>query len=512
MSADFEGALPPYLEKIRLGIESEEPAPELIKAGFAELLAAFPGLNAQKMEQYLDRDEKTIAGWMRSGSGLKLRHVTQLRDLVLDLKRRAILDAPDVCPVREDLVAPEPSIRFEVGLPPVWDSTLYSAFDQLLFSRGIAAKFGFLRDWSEDAFTVLENKGFDVLIHNRFLLTTARKAKAHLDLRMSHPLYVYRGQFVFARRSFVEQCQKQLKEGPVKKELRGFLADLHPYALFGPTLKFPQLSPEARKALLERARPAYMPRTDHELVFMKLYDIAFGPGTWSKRRMDARQSFETEPKLSQETPNNERPTTVSALFGGFRDGDYDLFCGGIPLLWKFAREDNVEPPFLTICDPHELSIQSLNGLIVPKSTLEDRQSELDQLALAFYTGIRFLREWYQSISIPQLGEVPYGPIGAKEHLLHMARVSINETRMQLLESESITDDFLFLPQVESGAEEERSERFVGRDPTELAWAWTRLMMRYVDFFYHPSQVNNTRLRQETQEYAIDIENLDSGDG
>ena len=414
------------------------------------------------------------------------------------------IDLDDIAHVSESLARPAPE-RIRIGIPATWDAAIYIAHQPLLFANGIDCEFDVLPGWDADPLEHLVDGRYDALIHNRFLLASARQANRNIEVRMTAPLYAYRGQFIFVRRDFVQQViQEDVSNDDERVLLESFL-DEH-YNITEATLGFPRLmDTKCRSRILksDKARFAYVPGTDLEEALKQLWDSASQEGeladsqpsvdgqskdrqTWLERDW----KIDDCRKLCLSARNNDSPNNLlSILYDGFKnEGKYNVFCGGLYHLWDLARHPEIHGKcqYLTISDPKERDTPSLNGIIALEDTALSKGDALDKVAASFYAGARLTKDWYQSIRLTD-GDIVRGGTMQKFNSLHLRNIFNFATTA--------------LP-VSPNDEEET------RIPTiQEVWAWARLMFRYVDFFTSPKEANAASVEPEARVFATSVAKL-----
>lgn len=348
-------------------------------------------------------------------------------------------------------------IKLQMGVVSIWDCLLYTAFQDIGFVFGVTPEFERFDDWGHGPLHELQLGTRDALIHNYFLLEAAKRGRRQTSLVMTHPLFVFRGQFIFVSRRHLQHTIQTCSPDNVKARLQALAGET--YRSFGDEIDFPRLEPgrgaeavdqSALRALIEHARFAYAVGTDLELAVEQLHVIADVDAT------DRLLAFRGQPWMTMPS---------EAVLKLFEDGQVDILCGGLAYYWYFAsRHSGALSDGITIIDPHELDIPSLNGIIAPLGS--EGSEELDSLARAFYAGA--------SLFANHLRTYKKDPI-SREFIRHTFR---------------LID--LQLPNLFQIVSEDRDE-------LEDAWVRARLMSQYVTFFKLPVEANKF---VESKEFAV----------
>lgn len=443
--------------------------------------------------------KRTEKGWSKAYLAVRLRisspmvnyYETKKKTPSFEVYRKLeeVFSERQVNHVEESVAVPRIG-TIKVGVPPVWDSALFCGFDDLLYMRGLDGAFTYLSGWGPEAIESLEEGRYNALIHNRFLISAAGKRYPHLGLKMSHPLYLYRGQFIFVRRAYVEQIAEQTADKDVKASLKAFAQQ--EYDLLGESLRFPRLASDlARRSLLANARFAYVPGTDLEEAIRQLYDDAMPTSSDSATGSTGTDEEEQSAWMARTASRSTRNwPSVKQMYKDFTatEPSYDVFCGGLQMFWEFAQHP--DRPFLTICDPKELDTPSLNGIIVLDDQLKEEPERFDALASCFYAGANLFQEWYQSFPDGKSAASPGAThLRSAAHLAFLARVADEASP--------------------TGTEPHRSNDSYKSpyDSVEVAWGWSRLMWRFVTFFGSPSEANAAAEDPTADRYAASVSRL-----
>jgi transcriptional regulator with XRE-family HTH domain len=383
-----------------------------------------------------------------------------------------------------DSLGSPPAERMRVGVPSTWDAAALTSAEPILFANRVDCEFDFLPGWGIDPLEHLGDERYDAILHNRFLISSARKTYRNIDVRMFAPLYAYQGQFVFVRREYVEDvlCRGGATRDQ-EEQLRRYLDDK--FNVRRPeTLEFPRLlDPSSRALLLDGARFAYVPGTDLEEAIRQLYDAAVPSERprWLERDPEADTC---RALVRDHLKGKGGDNALAVLFKQFLGGEYDVFCGGLAHVWEL---ESYPDQYLTICDPKELSTPSLNGIIALHSTAKDRGEALGRMASSFYTWARLFKNWYQSVRIRDVNQID--PLRSGLHLRSTFQVADLGKPLDLAARRGVL-----------------GEGEIPEDGLE-AWAWARLMIRYVDFFTTPREANMAALDPEARNFASRVSRL-----
>ena len=359
--------------------------------------------------------------------------------------------------------------QVQIGTVSVWDCLLYTCFKDFCTVCGASPQFEHFEDWGHSPLIELQVGNREALIHNYFLLEASKRGRRQSPLSMTHPLYVFRGQFIFVTRKHLLRTIDDEVDGAVKKRLEQLAKDR--YVNSGDGIEFPRLDPtrdpeevdkKALRAILERARFGYAEGTDLELAVNQLHVLA------------GYDEQETRTKLAASRDEPWMKKSSEEMLEMFSSGSIDVLCGGLAYYWHFATNYSGDPSDgITLIDPHDLEIPSLNGIVAPLEATG--RPELDAIAKAFYAGAAIFANNLRQYKKDGL---------SREFIHHVFRLIDQQMPTYMLGKTGETDVL-----------------------EQDAYLRARLMSQYVVFFKTPFEANKFVKGKEFDEYRHDVVEL-----